>query len=64
MLRRPFVVLYYIKKDGDQLADKNTQIILGLDVPKTVAQINADIKKLQKQLKKWKQQVHWMPVLW
>ena len=30
----------------------NTKIVLGLDVPKTVAQINTDIRKLQKQLQK------------
>ena len=34
------------------MADKDVKIVLGLDVPKTVAQINTDIKKLQKQLKK------------
>ena len=39
------------KKDGDKLANTDKQIVLGLDVPKTVTQINADIKKLQKQLK-------------
>ena len=30
----------------------NTKIVLGLDVPKTVAQINTDVRKLQKQLQK------------
>ena len=30
------------------------QIVLGLNIPKTVEQINADIKKLQKQLKQVK----------
>ena len=34
------------------MADMNTKIVLGLDVPKTVAQINTDIRKLQKQLQK------------
>lgn len=34
------------------MADTNTKIVLGLDVPKTVSQINTDIGKLQKQLKK------------
>ncbi len=34
------------------MPDIDTKIVLGLDVPKTVAQINTDIKKLQKQLKK------------
>ena len=32
------------------MADNNGQIVLGLDIPKTVSQINADIKKLQNQL--------------
>ena len=30
------------------------QIVLGLDIPKTVSQINADIKKLQNQLEQVK----------
>lgn len=34
------------------MADMNTKIVLGLDVPKTVAQINTDVRKLQKQLQK------------
>ena len=34
------------------MANNNEHIVLGLDVPKTARQINADIKKLQKQLKK------------
>lgn len=33
------------------MTDNDKQIVLGLDVPKTAAQINADIKKLQPQLK-------------
>lgn len=38
-------------KDGDILANRDEKIVLGLDIPKTVKQINADIKKLQNQLK-------------
>lgn len=45
---------YYNKKDGDKLANNDGQIVLGLDKPKTVLQINADIKKLQNQLAKVK----------
>ena len=30
------------------------QIVLGLDIPKTVSQINSDIKKLQNQLEQVK----------
>lgn len=37
------------------MADNNNgQIVLGLDIPKTVSQINADIKKLEKQLEQVK----------
>ncbi len=36
------------------MANTDGQIILGLDIPKTVSQINADIKKLQNQLKQVK----------
>lgn len=36
------------------MANTDGQIILGLDIPKTVAQINADIQKLEKQLKQVK----------
>jgi len=37
------------------LANNNDgQIVLGLDIPKTVSQINADIKKLQNQLEQVK----------
>lgn len=32
------------------MANNDGQIVLGLDIPKTVSQINADIKKLQNQL--------------
>lgn len=39
-----------LKKDGDKLANTDGQIVLGLDKPKTVKQINEDIKKLQSQL--------------
>lgn len=41
-------------KDGDKMANTDGQIVLGLDIPKTVTQINADIKKLQNQLKQIK----------
>ena len=37
-------------KDGGKMANTDGQIILGLDIPKTVKQINADIKSLQNQL--------------
>lgn len=36
------------------MANNDGQIVLGLDIPKTVSQINADIKKLQNQLAKVK----------
>ena len=36
------------------MANNDGQIVLGLDIPKTVSQINADIKKLQNQLKQIK----------
>lgn len=36
------------------MANTDGQIVLGLDIPKTVSQINADIKKLEKQLKQIK----------
>lgn len=36
------------------MANNDKQIVLGLDIPKTAAQINADIKKLQNQLAKVK----------
>lgn len=36
------------------MANSDGQIVLGLDIPKTVSQINADIKKLQNQLVKVK----------
>lgn len=36
------------------MANNKGQIVLGLDTPKTVSQINADIKKLQNQLKQVK----------
>lgn len=36
------------------MANNDGQIVLGLDIPKTVSQINADIKKLQNQLKQVK----------
>lgn len=36
------------------MANTDGKIVLGLDIPKTVAQINADIQKLEKQLKQVK----------
>ncbi len=40
-----------IRKDGDKLSYPNdNKIVFGLDVPKTTAQINADLKKVQRQL--------------
>lgn len=33
------------------MANNDKQIVLGLDIPKTAAQINTDIKKMQSQLK-------------
>ena len=36
------------------MANNKRQIVLGLDTPRTVSQINADIKKLQNQLKQVK----------
>ncbi len=42
-------------KEGITLTNnKDAQIVLGLDIPKSVSQINSDIKKLQKQLKQIK----------
>ena len=42
------------EKDGDKLANNDGKIVLGLDIPKTASQINADIQKLEKQLKQVK----------
>lgn len=39
-------------KDGDKLANNDGKIVLSIDIPKTVTQINADIKKVEKQLEK------------
>lgn len=36
------------------MANTDGQIVLGLDIPKTVSQINADLQKLEKQLKQVK----------
>lgn len=39
------------RKVGEKLISKdNDKIVLGLDIPKTAAQINSDLKKLNKQL--------------
>ena len=40
------------KKDGDELSNNNNneKIILGIDLQKSAAQINADLKKLQSRL--------------
>lgn len=38
------------KKDGDELFNNNEKIILGIDLQKSAAQINADLKKLQNRL--------------
>lgn len=42
------------EKDSDKLANNDGKIVLGLDIAKTASQINADIQKLEKQLKQVK----------
>ena len=49
-----YIDAYENKSVGDyDVLDSNNdgKIVLGLDIPKTASQINADIQKLEKQLK-------------